>query len=422
MEKFKFIGWTPCLNGHLDFGLTKVGIKGSFSGDSLVDLKTIEENFSRFPPPDHHARIITLQSKVDWRDSFSEDELIGFFRVFVTARVNNSDDMDKRTLVGNILIYPLENEPDDLEDKKRLSVHNFSHLVKEHKSIDYFNKLDSLILKPSEIQGLKDNNLTCSFNFEVEPSGLTKLNLNESCSALDERSEFIFARQAFYYLKYSVHSHRHHENTHDSLTTIVKYDPLKKKEIALKLVCQLKRELTNLGRLQKIDNKIHPTSNSLGILAYTRSLLISLKRNGYLGDDGLFEEQSKLLDNTERSFESQKEQIDKQEEVINQAKSKSKIWIGFFLAFILGLSRFLLSFSEDYKIEMNQFFAYATPVFIVVFCLGAYQAIITYYKIVEDPSKSRIIYDGKKYIRGAVTSGIMLLTSALVLLTLKALS
>ena len=31
IKDYRYVGWIPCVNGHLDFGLTKVGIKGGFT-------------------------------------------------------------------------------------------------------------------------------------------------------------------------------------------------------------------------------------------------------------------------------------------------------------------------------------------------------------------------------------------------------
>ncbi|CUS47661.1 MAG: hypothetical protein HLUCCO02_08960 [Idiomarinaceae bacterium HL-53] len=413
MEKFEYIGWTPCLNGHLDFGLTRVGIKGTFNGgNTLPDLKTIEENFSSCELVDHHARLIVLQSKVDWRDSLEYEKIDGFFRVFVTATVNNSDDMDERFLSGSILIYPLENEPSDIEAVRSMPIHEFSHQIQKEKSKNSFVRLHELVSAPSKIDGLEKKNLTCSLKFKMEPNGLTFLKLLESCSPIDARTKFVFARQAFYYLKYSVHNHRHHEDTQDSLTTIVNLENAAKKEIALKLVCQLKRELTNLGRIQKVDKKEHPTNNTSGILAYSKSLLIALRNSDYLTEKE-FETQVFLLDNIKESFNSQSSEIRKRQELINQAKSKSKIWIGLILAFIFGVPRLLMTFPDEHKFEIGKSFGYSLPILIIVTCAAIYRANIEYYKVVDDPAKSEALYDGRKYINRAVSSVVVAVAAAI---------
>ncbi len=109
-KKYTHVGWIPCINGHLDFGLIKPGIVGGFTNRDVVDSKTTLVNFPYEGFSDSHTRKIMMQSKVDWKDN-QNSENTGLFRVFVLGTVTKSEDLDQRTLQGNIYVYPANLEP-----------------------------------------------------------------------------------------------------------------------------------------------------------------------------------------------------------------------------------------------------------------------------------------------------------------------
>ena len=127
----EYIGWIPCINGHLDFSLMKPGIQGGFTNKSSKDQHTIEINTSLLKYSDSHCRHIILQSKVDWRDSSTFPSESGKFRVVVTAKVTESNSMDDRCLIGNILIYPAGGEPTDKSKRHLMNVHKLCHSMDE---------------------------------------------------------------------------------------------------------------------------------------------------------------------------------------------------------------------------------------------------------------------------------------------------
>lgn len=257
MHKHKYIGWIPCVNGNLDFGLMKVGIKGGFTDKKISDERIIELNHSESEVASKHDRLIVLQSRVNWRDSTQYEESLGAFRVFVTAKVTVSDHMDHRSLSGNILLYPKEAEPNDKSEIHDVSVHKISHDITKTNIGSEFYTLDRQVRDPRLIKGLHDDCFKISFKFNVTPTGLIRVELNEGSDELDDTSVYLLARQAFYYLKYSIHSHRHHVDEQDSLTTITPDT----EGCGLRLLGQLKRELTSLSRTQRIDNRLHESVN-----------------------------------------------------------------------------------------------------------------------------------------------------------------
>lgn len=388
MEAYEYIGWIPCVNGHLDFGLTKVGIKGSFSSPNLYDKKTVEKNLSLSSLADSHQRAIILQSKVDWRDSPSDDHSIGNFRVFVAGQVLPSPNMDDREFEGHILIYPLCAEPDEKLNVRRINAHTAAHNITAENASATFPEIIKLYSSPNKIRGLKDDCFVTSIKFKIRPNGLTRLKFNPNGSNLDERSQFLIARQAFYYLKYSVHSHRHHENKQDSLTTITRLDS----DCGLRLVCQLKRELTNLGRIQKIDNRVSQESNTDGIIAYSRSLLVGLKQEELISDHEA-EIEEKRLKNIATSFNSQEKKIKQGDDKNELIKQKSKVWIGFSLIFLWGTANYLFSIPLDKKGAIPEPYFYLTPLVIFIAAISIYISLKTYYKYVEKVDNLANIYN-----------------------------
>lgn len=385
-KKYEFVGWVPCVNGHLDFGLSKVGIKGGFTSPEHKDLAVIEENLSANSLPDHHARKIVLQSWVDWRDTEldNEDEGIGRFRLFVCGEVNESQNMDERYLTATVLIYPLEAEPQDLEAKTKMRLHDLSHGLNQDNINQRFAELKSLLEQGENIAELKSDCLKASFDIKVEPNGLMFLDYIDSSSKLDQESSFIIARQVYYYIKYSLHSHRHHIDEQDSLTTITKNT----EGAGLRLLSQLKRELTTLSRIAKFDNSTHPTNNSLGIVAYSKSLVVACQQSELLDSDKSRTELDRLC-SVKESFSALDGSIKHNETKTELISSKAKVWLGFSLIFLWGISNFLFE-SATGKVSIEQ--PIVVPVAVFILALTTYHLFTSYYKIKHNPEKIKNIY------------------------------
>jgi hypothetical protein len=398
MTEKKYIGWIPCINGHLDFGLMKVGISGGFTNLDSTDNNFVSSNFSCSDLDDSHQRRIVLQSKVDWRDTPKFES--GDFRVIVTAEVSLSSNMDKRNLTGYILIYPEDAEPKTKEMRSKMNVHALSHSIKvEEEPHTNFNALEKITSGKDKISGFDEDFFSCSFKFTIEPNGLIIL---ECCSdELNdaEASKFIIARQAFYYLKYSIHMHKHHANKQDSLTTITELDS--KEEAGLRLICQLKRELTGLKRDQHTDRKSHPTNNALGIIAYINSLIISLEESKYIGSE-ITEREKKRFKDIKASFTAQTSKI--QNEVNNSelVKSKSKVWLGFSIISMWSFCNFFLKVEdtskpttiseESSKIFISPDLFFYIPLFGFIISILIYMALKYSYKQGLIPEENEKLY------------------------------
>lgn len=416
MEKWEYLGWVPCINGHLDFGLMNVGIKGGFTDDTSRDERYIEENFSSITHADSHQRKIVLQSRVDWRDSPKYSKESGHFRVLVTAEVNASECMDERFLDGNILIYPLMAEPEDKNQKNRMNIHEFCHEIKEENDLQrrlaLFDKLKSISDSTDPVTGLNSFYFCSSIKFRIEPNGLTWLRLNNK-STSNEDSQFIVARQAFYYLKYSIHVHKHHTNKQDSLTTIVSLANGNKNDFSnagMKIICQLKREITSLNRTQSIDHKPHPTNDACGIISYVKSLIHSLEDREIIDKETATRELTRF-ENVKSSFEVLNKKVEARTQTKEIHSSKAKVWIAFFLAFLFSAFGMIAKMKNPFEIDMPYF--YLTPVALFFVLIFFYLYLKQFYYQGTIPEKIERLYkldEGAIFGKIAIAFIIMLVT------------
>ncbi|MBB1302601.1 hypothetical protein H5183_14750 [Pseudoalteromonas sp. SR44-8] len=349
---YTHIGWIPCINGHLDYGLMSPGISGSFTNKKLQDPKTTKINYGFLKQYDHHARRIILQSKLDWKDSNTKG-CDGRFRVIVVAETNESENLDERNLQGKLFIYPLAQEPKLTKDGES-SLPWFEHI---HKAKPLHKKISSK-LTPAEWEGIQTDlnrhynsvvkNLSKNFDkyieqhfyeisFSVDPRGFTKLKLTNSLSKVAENKAYLAIRQAFYYIKYSLHSHKHHYIEEDSLTTIVPYEAESPDAVGLKLLGQLKRELTSIKRTYSSGGQ-KAFGEEQGIISYMNSLCASLKSARYL-KPSTYNREKEYLNSLSNSFYVQSGKRDRRDKSESDIRSNYRTYVAwaFSLVSILWL-------------------------------------------------------------------------------------
>lgn len=396
MENISYIGWIPCINGHLDFGLMHVGIQGGFTNSTSTDNHAVDLNFSCSTYSDSHERRIVLQSKVDWRDSDKFHKDSGKFRVIVTAEVNKSHSMDDRYLSGNLLIYPQGAEPKNIAERHSMNVHTLCHSIKNNikNRREYFIPLSNITSSKEPVDSLDPSYFSCSINFKIEPNGIIQLSYNSQNPNLDNHSKYLIARQAFYYLKYSIHTHKHHTAKQDSLTTIATISEKTEKDksdAGLRLICQLKRELTCIQRTQKTDGQEHPTNNAAGIIAYTKSLIQSLEQSDII-DSNIAKRECSRFKNISDSFTAQ---ICKMETQLNNSeliKSKSKVWLGFFIISLWGILNFRYAPSDINRPAISFDTFITSFILITISVFFVYAAIKKYYKSMRSPVAIEHVY------------------------------
>jgi len=371
-----------------------VVIRGVFTNSKSNGNNFIEESFSCNRYKDSHHRRIVLQSQVDWRDSPEFHKDSGKFRVVVTAEVNLSNSMDERYLKGNLLIYPLRAEPAQKQQREKMNIHSLCHEIKNEQNnrLENFNKLEKITSGFEPVDSL--SLFSCSIGFRISPNGITKLKYNNPNQNLDANSLYIIARQAFYYLKYSIHTHKHHTSKQDSLTTItpVYYtDENGLVEAALRLVCQLKRELTYLQRIQNTDGKEHPSNNAAGIIAYIKSLILSLKNESSLSSE-IAERELKQFEYVQNSFSAQTNKIENKFRNIELVKSKSKVVLGFLIISLWGVINFMFrpNFEDKIQLTTHEIWLVVSTALAIVCC--SYIAIKKYYINGQTPEASEHLY------------------------------
>jgi hypothetical protein len=301
--------------------------------------------------------------------------------------------MDERYLEGNLLIYPLQAEPSDSVQRHKMNVHTLCHAISQNEGDRNanFEKLEQITSGKEGVDFL--TLFSSSIRFRIEPNGITKLKYNSPSNDVNDRSRFVIARQSFYYLKYSIHAHTHHVAKQDSLTTITPiYDKADVPSAGLRLVCQLKRELTSLKRTQQIDEVEHPTNNAVGIIAYIKSLICSLEGDGIIKSSIAKREQSRF-DYVESSFKAQNCKISSKINNIEQIKSKSKVWLGFVIISIWGILNFKFKpvNGSYYEIPEEWFLVFVSTLFVTVFAI--YFAIKKFYTNRYVPDAAEHLYN-----------------------------
>lgn len=382
--KYTHIGWVPCINGHLDFGLMRPGISGGFTNSNVKDPRNNIINFSYTGTPDYHARKIILQSKVDWLDSRSSEKYDGSFRVFVLSEVSESNHLDNRDLSGSIYIYRQSDIEESREANYRIDIFKVIHDAQGHYEdwVKYKDKISwdkiqsDLNFYYDKEKRLLDYNSENKkgfwrVDFNIKPNGLVYMDFSSILKkGYTERESYIVARQAYYYLKYSLHSHKHHDHQTDSLTTLV---PIVKdckqsvEEAGLKIIGQLKRELTNIKRTLN-DNTIKDVSVAIGVISYIKSLLQTLSSDKILPVDLIVREIG-YFQSLEDSFLVRENRNKNFRMIRIETINSSRVLMGWFLAVVVALFSFYtgLYFSQESNQIESGFYSYPLNGFIIFF-------------------------------------------------------
>lgn len=316
LNDFQYCGWIPCLSGHLDFALMRVGMAGDKFGEGGPSIKerctrwfrkkyrktdhvTDSFNFAYADHPQRHYRRIALQSWYDWRDT--RTGMDGRFRVIVVAESNRSVDPDNRTLQGYVCIFPRAYAyEEDVSPARRIGSNSIMQIFdtmreteKQYPDIDpllpdlrrlekyqqrqneSWRQLYDRMLSEAPLDIHSDLSEVYLVQFRVESNGIIGLSYIQEQNSPRRPNEhgFIVARQAYYYLKYSLHKHKHHNDDSDTLTTIIPYRSDEKALIGQTLLLQLKRDLVFLKRSGITTGSHHSRStDALGVLAYAKSL------------------------------------------------------------------------------------------------------------------------------------------------------
>ena len=249
---YEFVGWVPCLSGHLVFDFLEPGM-----GKNKMKV-ACEDDASSW----------LLYAEQDWKDTPSENS--GKASVVMLAQK-----IDEDILSGVVCIAPAA-----LAAKRWQQ----SMAATPPSDIDFFaNQFPDLVTK---------------VYFKLHSSGLTLVGA-EKREGVTEETRVTLQRQAFYFIKYSIHQHKHHPKSTDSITTVESIDWSQPGASIAALVDQLVRSLIELKRHYAALGR--SGSRHLGILAYTKSLIESLASLGLMPEG---EKSSRLsyLSNFKDSF------------------------------------------------------------------------------------------------------------------------
>lgn len=339
--EYQYLGWIPCITGHLDFSLMKPGISGGFTNKCIKDEKNNRINFGFLKQKDHHARRIMLQSKVNWKDTLNSDEYDGSFRVFVLAEATESNCMDNRELNGCIYIYPTcERESSKAENCEKAwfkAIHGAQKVYdKSNDNLnDWYNSRSKLNQYYDQLKDQLETEGFWRVDFRVLCGGIAYFTTpTEKYRPLSVNEKHLITRQAYYYIKYSLHSHKHHQAEQDSLTTIVPYDKSTdgKRDAALKMLCQLKRELTHIKRTLTKEEGLY-SDDAVGILSYMGSLLATM-RSRKLIDEDTYQREVCYVDSLRSSFHVQESRTRNSRSIEDSTRSTYRVYIGWTLALV----------------------------------------------------------------------------------------
>lgn len=287
-SEFAYIGWIPCLSGSLCFDFLTPGI-GENRTSVLFD-------------DDFQSSII--YADIDWKDSLNPNR-DGKFSVILFSQTENSSVMRgsayvcPQEVISETWLYRIR----EIKQKLQHSIEGGDEGKAREEKEQHFDPFWS------EISKIKDNELY-QIDFVIDSFGFARFLYKnfESDSKIDAETA---SRQAFYFVKYALHQHKHHPHEDDSLTTV--FD-LQKDGSPKKLFQDLVRQVIHLKRhYDAIDYK--DTKHS-GIIAYSYSLLESLHKKDQI-DDQEYSSNKNYLSNIEKSLaslDSVKEQKDAQKQ------------------------------------------------------------------------------------------------------------
>ncbi|NRA14963.1 MAG: hypothetical protein HRU04_05645 [Oceanospirillaceae bacterium] len=397
------VAWVPCVSGHLDFGLMKVGLDGSQDRKGERDDPHYTLNYASEGSKGGHQRNILLESWVDWKDSDAGD---GVFRVILIAKANKSRSLDGRSLEGQIFLYPKAYEKGGLKNITSPLLQEIRHLHKtlhssEENGISWREKQEYLntnfdkihdgvnVSAPLGFPDNLDNDTPVQhqyvIDFRVAHNGITFLELKDKTHPkafpITEEIRYTVIRQAFYYIKYGLHTHKHHEFERDALTTVIPILP----EIAgpsktigsiwLQLIGQLKRELVRIKRTQSIaENDLHVNDihTAEGIIAYSRTLLSQLKYHEFL-KEGCYSRELESLNGVKASLSAHAKGAFEATKVKERKQDVERHWGTFFIAFFGALGVGVANFANIYwskTSEINQ------VVVFTIFCCVLFTVVI----------------------------------------------
>ncbi|EJO2020449.1 hypothetical protein RQY88_002204 [Vibrio vulnificus] len=339
-DKYEYIGWIPCVVGRLDF--SKVGTDQlKYKKDEPICLSYMDEHSS--PSAEYRCRYNAISSVYNWKDREDKNnDYSGEFRFLTILKTLPNGDA-----IGNAYLWSTEEEKkcdllkkQVLDPLRELEV-KVSHYQKAL-TVDQYNpseKLDSSIVDAEiintidsigELNKTKLKNKILVIKFHISSNGLTLLECEKRAGVDDSdnqelrskalHSRFIAAKQAFIYLKYTLHTHKHHPAQEDRLTSVHFIDSTNLKNVAFRLIEDLRRsaieiKVTAIGNEPSAEHLLH------GFISYTKSLIIALEEKSLI-DEKIASTKKLFFENMLGSWESIIQKNKEAKEKIKEIKAK----------------------------------------------------------------------------------------------------
>lgn len=312
---YSYIGWVPCVSGRLFYEFTHLGL-----GESpACHINYVEKDTKS----DLHHRYIIISSVVDWKDG-KDRESVGKYSVYMIAH-KTSEETDLKGVVCICGEDVSTNDIKKLEDQVREIK---QHTVTGENITTLFSELETAV---ADI----NNDRFYKVNFLIESLGFVKLSYDSGkIEGYTENHKYTVCRQAYYYVKYSLHRHTHHHDKAESLTTIHPLD-IEKNQIGVRLINDIRKSLVQLKKdfePYNCNNVYHAS----GIVSYAKSLVESCHKEDYVSDDE-YKSEMIYFDNVKSSLEVMSDVVEKEISKNTMISGNARAIILFALSIIMPL-------------------------------------------------------------------------------------
>jgi len=364
IKNFQYVGWVPCISGRLNYDNASV----TTSLDSEISAVAFNKKLKNSSFSDGE-RVLAITSTHDWQDTF-DGRVTGKFKIVVVGRADSFNDYS--LLKIKLGIIPSNHADKTFKDVDGLVDQLKTMTLSSDEDVKNFNQLltsleDLLSFDSKGVQEVELGRSAESYSREapihhlvdaiLHPNGLIACKYIDddfrdkdlSDDAYLETREAI-VRQAYYYLKYLFHQHKHHLHSDDSVCTIIPL-PAAQNQVGPILVGDLITSLTQCRRHFKIisvSSFYYMDSHYMGFLGYIGSLAKSCLRVGFY-DQVTYDNQIDRLNYLEKSYSAIVSE--RQEEKLNKGRSLQSLSITFqfYTAVLLVFGTYSLLQKVDYS-------------------------------------------------------------------------
>ncbi len=299
---YTHIGWVPCVCGYLFFRYADVGL-GKKVGAFYIN--NLEQDSSG-----QMKRYVLVSSEVDWKDEGGE-EYKGKYRVLLIGQFRPDDP----EISGKVIILL---PGDFFEQRLRPLLVTIQRLVSEGENIG------SLIEQLHSV--LSSHERFFDVRFALGRAGFVFL--SEETEGVEESIKELGVRQAYYYIKYSFHKHRHHDGSAESLTTAHALSS----HVGITLINDIKNSLVQMKRDFHASG-YRSLLHARGIASYGLSLVEACKQHSLLSDKECSREK-RYLENLSMSLSISADHVEKELLTRNSASNSFRSIVLFALALI----------------------------------------------------------------------------------------